>query len=241
MDRFCLKVAKYNSTATINRLLRHCTRRHMPVNANPALSHLNKITGSSEIDFFPIQRKKGIGAFEVYIGVSRSWYQREGKSTFESFLSDARVHFLDEFGGPAVLDSEHYDETTPHAHFTYSPFVLGCSATSLIGGPKYRLNQLQTDFQIEVGKKYGLKRMPNSVATRAQIDEFYAYFDKQYGGPDWKAIREDDLYRLKLLHSIATSDQLRIIEEQIFAESLIDQYDFEDPFAIEEIESFRNY
>lgn len=220
MDRFCLKFAKYNSTATINRLMRHCTRRHMPVNANPSLSHLNRITGSSGTDLFPIMRARGIGAVEVYIGVSRPWYFRNGKAAWEAFLFDTRRYFTIEFGGTATFDSEHYDETTPHAHLIYSPYVLGRSATALIGGSKYRLNQFQTDFQAVVASKYGLKRIHNSIASRAQIDDFYAYFDEKYDGFGWKGVREDDLYRLQLLASLTTAEQRRIVDDRIFAEQI---------------------
>lgn len=72
------------------------------------------------------------------------------------------VNFLNNHMGKVINAVIHFDEKTPHMHFTTVPIVKRndkyvLCARDICGG-KHKMSQLQTDFNNEVAYKYGLER-----------------------------------------------------------------------------------
>lgn len=81
------------------------------------------------------------------------------------FFYDSANFFQERYGNLVYADV-HLDETTPHMHLGLVPIKDGRLSSKAIFGNKVELQNLQTDFANEVGKKYGLERgKENSGAT----------------------------------------------------------------------------
>jgi hypothetical protein len=216
MDRFVLKIAKYKSGAQLNKALQHCTRQFMPDNADPMYSFLNRISGDADPIRFPTKRRNGVAAIEVIISASREWAGFEfGSEAWAEFQAAAERFFHRRFGGAPMLATEHADETTPHLHLFYSPAALGTTAKALVGGVKYRLMELQSEFEQEVAAVYGLTHIPRSVPSHATLRNFYSTFDDANHEEPWRVISRRELFRLQYLASHATEVQRRDADLQV--------------------------
>lgn len=210
MNRFILKIAKYQSDAKLSKALQHCTRQFMPPNADPMYSFLNTITGEGDLSKFPVKRRDGVAAVEVVISASREWEGFVlGSTGWKDFRAEALKYFAKRFGGLPMLSAVHEDESVPHVHNFYSPMALGTTAKAMVGGLKYRLMELQADFEREVASQFGLTYIRHSVPSHSSLRDFYATFDEQYEGEAWRSISRRELFRLQYLASLASEEQRR--------------------------------
>lgn len=210
MDRFVLRIAKYKSGAQLNKALHHCARQFTPANADPMYSFLNNSTGEADPSKFPTNRRNGVAAVEVVISASREWEGFGlGSKAWVEFRASAEQFFRLRFGGPSTLATEHNDETTPHLHLFFSPAALGTTAKAMVGGVKYRLMELQMDFEREVAAVYGLTYIRHSVPSHTTLQNFYSTLDDANHGEAWRLISRRDLLGLQYLASQATDAQRR--------------------------------
>ena len=76
-----------------------------------------------------------------------------------NFFSDCTKFFAERYGKEnIILAVVHLDETTPHMHLNLMPITPDGRLCSKQLFDKPQLQQLQTNFYEEVGKKYGLQR-----------------------------------------------------------------------------------
>lgn len=210
MDSFFLATDKYHRGASLHQLIRHCTRAHTPGNADPSRSHLNVIEGDWRPGAFLTNRANGVAAIEVLLAASPGWWgYREGSSGWTDLKSETIRFFEMRFRGAPTATADHQDERTGHLHATYSPLALGRSAKALIGGPKYVMSALQTEFQKQVGANFGLTRIERSVPSFTDLHDFYAYFDGRSGGQPWEVVDKKRLLQLQYLASMTTDAQRR--------------------------------
>jgi hypothetical protein len=206
---YCImRTAKIKSRVSLTLAVQHNTRERKPPNADPERTPQNWTQGGSVQDvmkkyeeLLPEKvRKNAVHAVEVVISFSPEWQATEEKK--EAYLKDADAWAKETFGGEGncLLISHHLDELTPHTHILLMPLKDGkLNCKSFLGGPKTRLEALQSDFFEKVGKKYGLERgqprkttearhEPHSLKKAAEeIEKRRAVFDKAVKeiGKEW--------------------------------------------------------
>lgn len=85
------------------------------------------------------------------------------------------VEFIQKNFGEVVGWAIHRDETSTHLQAVTIPLVDGkLNAKKLIGGSKYRMQEIQQKFYEEVGKPFGLERgKENSQAQHKTVEELH--------------------------------------------------------------------
>jgi len=144
--------------------------------ADPSLSERNTMSATYEDaikkfdELLPKKRRKNaVIGLNFVVSASQEF---EDSETEKKFYEDARK-FIGENFGEVVAWAIHRDETATHMQVVSIPLVDGkLNARKLIGGDKHRMEQIQTAFYEEVGKKYGLERgQEKSQATHKTVEE----------------------------------------------------------------------
>ena len=104
-------------------------------------------------------RKDAVVMNSFVVGADRAFFDGLSKLSQYNFFSDCTNFFEERYGIENVISAViHMDETTPHMHLNLMPVTKDGRLCSKQLFDKPQLQQLQTDFYEEVGKKYGLER-----------------------------------------------------------------------------------
>ena len=104
-------------------------------------------------------RKDAVVMNSFVLGSDKTFFDGLAKVEQYNFFSDCYKFFAERYGEENIIAAVvHNDETTPHMHLNLMPVTKGGRLCSKQLFDKPQLQQLQTDFYEEVGKKYGLQR-----------------------------------------------------------------------------------
>ena len=104
-------------------------------------------------------RKDAVVMNSFVLGSDKTFFDGLAKIEQYNFFSDCYKFFADKYGEENIIAAVvHNDETTPHMHLNLMPVTKDGRLCSKQLFDKPQLQQLQTDFYEEVGKKYGLQR-----------------------------------------------------------------------------------
>ena len=110
-----------------------------------------------ELNLFP--RKDAVVMNSFVVGSDKTFFDKMGKMQRYNFFSDCTKFFTERYGKENIISAVvHLDETTPHMHLNLMPITPDGRLCSKQLFDKPQLQQLQTNFYEEVGKKYGLQR-----------------------------------------------------------------------------------
>ena len=159
-----LALEKLKSQGSLRHILEHDTRDRSPPYAYPERLHLNVLEHSTDDamrhyqDRLPAKvRKNAVHAVEFVVQGSNTAPTIDHKAFFT-----ASVDWLTaKLGGSdnRLTYSFHFDEESPHLHLLMMPLRGGeLNYNSYLGGSKFQLRDLQTDFATEVAGRFGLSR-----------------------------------------------------------------------------------
>lgn len=123
-------------------------------------------------------RKNAVYGLSFVVGASADF------ARFDDFFADARKWLDARFGGASNCCgwAIHRDEATPHMQLMYIPLQAGkLNAKHFIGGSKHVMEQLQTDFYNEVGKKYGMAK-PVSKSQTKKVHQSAEAWEREKAG-----------------------------------------------------------
>ncbi len=104
-------------------------------------------------------RKDAVVMNSFVLGSDKTFFDGLAKVEQYNFFSDCYKFFAERYGEENIIAAVvHNDETTPHMHLNLMPITSDGRLCSKQLFDKPQLQQLQTDFYEEVGKKYGLQR-----------------------------------------------------------------------------------
>ena len=104
-------------------------------------------------------RKDAVVMNSFVLGSDKTFFDGLAKVEQYNFFSDCYKFFVERYGEENIIAAVvHNDETTPHMHLNLMPVTKDGRLCSKQLFDKPQLQQLQTDFYEEVGKKYGLHR-----------------------------------------------------------------------------------
>ena len=104
-------------------------------------------------------RKDAVVMNSFVLGSDKTFFDGLSKVEQYNFFSDCYKFFAERYGEENIIAAVvHNDETTPHMHLNLMPVTKDGRLCSKQLFDKPQLQQLQTDFYEEVGKKYGLQR-----------------------------------------------------------------------------------
>jgi hypothetical protein len=111
---------------------------------------------------------------------STGWQDNKGlKEKIDNYFADCKKFINNKYGNVSVSAAIHFDETTPHLHIMCIPFIYSkdgkevkFSSSEFLGGIK-GLHNLHTEFNKQVGEKYGLTRgIEGSRAKHTDLKQF---------------------------------------------------------------------
>lgn len=103
-------------------------------------------------------RKDAVVMNSFVLGSDKTFFDVLAKVEQYNFFSDCYKFFTERYGEENIIAAVvHTDETTPHMHLNLMPVTKDRRLCSKQLFDKLQLQQLQTDFYEEVGKKYGLQ------------------------------------------------------------------------------------
>lgn len=104
-------------------------------------------------------RKDAVVMNSFVLGSDKTFFDGLSRVEQYNFFSDCYKFFAERYGKENIIAAVvHNDETTPHMHLNLMPVTKDGRLCSKQLFDKPQLQQLQTDFYEEVGKKYGLQR-----------------------------------------------------------------------------------
>lgn len=104
-------------------------------------------------------RKDAVVMNSFVVGSDKTFFDKLPKVLQYEFFTDCYKFFAERYGEENIIAAVvHLDETTPHMHLNLMPITSDGRLCSKQLFDKPQLQQLQTDFYEEVGKKYGLQR-----------------------------------------------------------------------------------
>lgn len=104
-------------------------------------------------------RKDAVVMNSFVVGSDKQFFDGLSRVEQYNFFSDCYKFFAERYGEENIIAAVvHNDETTPHMHLNLMPITSDGRLCSKQLFDKPQLQQLQTDFYEEVGKKYGLQR-----------------------------------------------------------------------------------
>ena len=104
-------------------------------------------------------RKDAVVMNSFVLGSDKTFFDGLAKVEQYNFFSDCYKFFAERYGEENIIAAVvHNDETTPHLHFNLMPVTKDGRLCSKQLFDKPQLQQLQTDFYEEVGKRWGLRR-----------------------------------------------------------------------------------
>lgn len=175
---------KHDGKKTVVGASRHVFRDIKTPNANPSKTPLNEILGARDtkslldavnglVATAKDRRTDNVLCLEYLITASPDFFaKRTGKSYFAEALG-----FLEKKHGKEniVCSVVHRDETTPHISVFVVPLKDGVLNSKFFTGGGKKLSKLQSEFNDDVGKKFGLARgVQGSKAKHTTIRDFYA-------------------------------------------------------------------
>ena len=111
----------------------------------------------TELNLTP--RKDAVVMNSFVVGADRASFDGLSKLSQYNFFSDCAKFFEESYGTENVISAViHVDESTPHMHLNLVPITPDGRLCSKQLFDKPQLQQLQTDFYEEVGKRWGLRR-----------------------------------------------------------------------------------
>jgi hypothetical protein len=160
-----LLLDKLKSQGDLRLALEHNTRDRPPPYANKEKSPENFSSRTTEeaMAFYrqnlPSRvRKNAVHAVEFVVQASP---EETDKDRYLDYFVVAGAWICGKLGGVEnrVHWAIHLDEETPHFHLIMMPLKDGAlNYNAYLGGNKYQLRNLQTDFAREVGAQFGLER-----------------------------------------------------------------------------------
>ena len=179
-----LRIQKLKSFADVGGSLSHNYRNRETLNADDARTHLNEHALDTNEkcmtairDRIPEKRRKdAVLCIEHLITASPEW-DGWGTEKETAFFEQSKKWLENKYGKNNVVSTTiHRDETTPHLVAYVVPVdeeTGRLNARKFIGGSRYTLSQMQTDFAVEV-KDLGLDRgIQGSKAKHTSIQEYY--------------------------------------------------------------------
>ncbi len=104
-------------------------------------------------------RKDAVVMNSFVVGSDKTFFDGLAKVEQYNFFSDCYKFFAERYGEENIIAAVvHNDETTPHMHLNLMPVTKDGRLCSKQLFDKPQLQQLQTDFYEEVGKRWGLQR-----------------------------------------------------------------------------------
>ena len=104
-------------------------------------------------------RKDAVVMNSFVVGSDKTFFDKLPKALQYKFFTDCTKFFAERYGKENIISAVvHLDETTPHMHLNLMPITSDGRLCSKQLFDKPQLQQFQTDFYEEVGKKYGLQR-----------------------------------------------------------------------------------
>ena len=104
-------------------------------------------------------RKDAVVMNSFVVGSDKTFFDKLPKALQYGFFSDCAKFFAERYGKENIISAVvHSDETTPHLHLNLMPITSDRRLCSKQLFDKPQLQQLQTDFYEEVGKRWGLQR-----------------------------------------------------------------------------------
>lgn len=159
-----LRVEKLKSKTSLRLALQHDTRDRMPAHADKDRLELNVVERTTEEamrlfeERLPASvRKNAIYGAEFLVQARPD----TAKPVLEAYFKEALAWCCAKVGGERnrLSYAFHLDEDSPHLHLVVMPLKEGkLNYTAYLGGSKYKLKQLQTDFVKEVAGRYGYER-----------------------------------------------------------------------------------
>jgi len=170
---YCImRMEKIKSRSSLVRAAQHNTRERSPLNADQDKASQNFATGTVDdamtkySQMLPGKvRKNAVHAVELLMTASPDY-----AGDWKAYLRECGKWAENLFGKSNVLSvTQHFDETTPHAHILVMPLKDGkLNANFFIGGSRDRMSQLQDDFYENVGKRFELDRGRSRAETKAR-------------------------------------------------------------------------
>ena len=189
-----LRIQKLKSFADVGGSLSHNYRNRETLNADDARTHLNEHELDTNEkcmtairDRIPEKRRKdAVLCIEHLITASPEW-DGWGTEKETAFFEQSKKWLENKYGKNNVVSTTiHRDETTPHLVAYVVPVdeeTGRLNARKFIGGSRYTLSQMQTDFAVEV-KDLGLDRgVQGSKAKHTSIKEYYEIVNKYENEP----------------------------------------------------------
>lgn len=185
MKKFLLRVAKVSAMARIRGLATHNTREVRPPNADPEREKENLVFLGDRADLVLRDvrelvpktdakgretRKDAVRALEFVIQADKGLTRLQQIAFMKDSLEFVKKNDL----GVVVQAVGHFDEVSPHMHILTVPLTKDkrLSASKVLGNT-VGYQQLQSKFQEQVGKKYGLEREMGSKARHFDQKAFY--------------------------------------------------------------------
>lgn len=104
-------------------------------------------------------RKDAIVMVGCIITSDSSFFKSITQEQTAQYFKDSYEFFKQRYGAENVISATvHVDEKTPHLHLNFVPITNDGRLSAKDIMTRIELKQLQTDFHLEVGQKYGLSR-----------------------------------------------------------------------------------
>jgi hypothetical protein len=159
-----LRLKKLKSAGSIRNAFMHNTRQRTPAYVYPERTGRNFVDRTTEAsmqryaELLPAKvRKNAVHAVEFIVQAPPD----TSDATCLSYFNASLFWLLDKLGGKdnRLNYAIHYDEESPHFHLVMMPLRDGrLNYNSYLGGKKYALRELQTDFARDVGSRFGFVR-----------------------------------------------------------------------------------
>lgn len=185
MNFAIFRTKKIKTGGSISAALQHVFRERPTSNANPEI-HNHVLKGESSVSGVNLEimrltpekyRKDAVRVIEVLVTATPDAFVKHGGRIEDNgqYFRDALAYLEAKFGKENVVSAVvHLDETTPHLSVFIVPLKDGkLNAKNWLGG-RSKLGKMQTEFAVEVGKKYGLERgIEGSGARHESVKRFY--------------------------------------------------------------------
>lgn len=185
MNFAIFRTKKIKTGGSISAALQHVFRERPTSNANPDIqNHILK--GADSVSGVNLEimrltpekyRKDAVRLIEVLVTASPDAFVKHGGKIEDNgdYFKDSLAYLEAKFGKENVVSAVvHLDEATPHLSVFVVPLKDGkLNAKNWLGG-REKLRKLQTEFAVQVGKKYGLERgIEGSAIKHEDVKRFY--------------------------------------------------------------------
>ena len=125
-------------------------------------------------------RNDAVGLEDIVVGASADFMLQLGAEKREQYFTDALHFFQKRYGKENVMYCQcHLDESNPHIHIGVIPVTNDRRLSARDVFNPNTLEQLQTDFHIEVSQNYGLERGKSHRQNYLELNKFKAKQVKQ--------------------------------------------------------------